>query len=259
MKTNNFFDLDRFMGLLKQDLLFNFKFYTAFVAGFGMGIFVFCYLLIRNFDTTTPYQIVYNILFNLLVGTTIVFAGMSFPAFRNQKNSGNYLLIPGSAFEKMMVQFVVRIILFIPIAMILLQLAVFLAVSLMLPDPKSGFDPIFVDDFSFWKPFHGINLGFDIVTLSKLVFPMIAFAGSVYFKRYAVVKTLGSMVIPLGMLLLIKKVGGVHHNVIGTGSDQLFGIILDINSFYSEFSPLFLTFVLFSLPWVYYKLREKEI
>lgn len=253
MKTNNFFDLDRFIGLLKQDILFNYKFYLSFLAGLSIGIYVFSYLLIRNANPSFPsYLFVYNNLQNLLLGAIAIFIGMSFPAFRNQTSTCYYLLTPGSAFEKLLVQFVVRFVLFIPLALILLRLGIFLAIASMLPDPKSGFDPLFVDDFSFGKFF--IQSGFLSSPLRDLGWLFLVFAGSVYFKRYAVVKTLGvTLAWPVALFLIIYLTGGEIYWA------KIYTDYLNGNNFFLALAPIFMGILLCGLPWTYFKLKEKEL
>jgi len=247
MKTNNFFDLDRFIWLLRQDILFNFKFYLSFLLGLSIGIYLVSYLIIRNLSS--GFLSVNYILYNLLLGATMVFIGMSFPAFRNQINTCNYLLTPGSAFEKLLVQFVVRFVIFIPLALILLKVGVYLAIASMVPDPKTGFDPLFVEDFSYSR-----LLTFQNNSLRDLAYLFFVFAGSAYFKRYAVVKTMGAFIFfPVTIFLLVKLSGGqMNWNKIS--SDYLDG-----SRFFLSLAPLLIGNLLFSLPWVYFKIKEKEL
>lgn len=250
MKTNNFFDPVRFFGLLKQDLLFNYKFYLSFLIGLNIGIYVFSYLLIRNANPSTPYYMfAYSYLQDILLGAMIIFIGISFPAFRNQTNTSYYLLTPGSAFEKMLVQFVIRFLLFIPLAMILLRLGISLAIASMVPDPKSGFDPLFVESFNFRAYF--IDSGFfRLRAMRDLAMLFLVFAGSVYFGRYAVVKTLVVMLgLPVGLFLIGGK---IYWTKIYT--DYLIGY-----NFIAGLTPVLIGILLFSLPWTYFILKEKEL
>ncbi len=251
MRTNNFFDLDRFFGLLKQDLLFNYKFYLTFIVGMSIGIYLVSYLMIRSLSAgilSANY-----LLYNMLFGAIMVFVGMSFPAFRDQKKTSFYLLVPGSAFEKLLVQFVIRFVFFIPLALILLRLAIFLAVASMVPDPKTGFDPLFVADFSYSELFSW-SAGTKSNPLRDLAYLFFAFAGSVYFKRFAVVKTLGVMVIlPVTLFLIIKLAGGP------TYSTKIVSEYLSGENFYLAMSPMFIGLLLLSLPLAYLKLKEKEL
>jgi hypothetical protein len=251
MKTNNFFDLDRFIGLLKQDILFNYKFYVSFIAGLSIGIYLFSYSMIKGYSG--GFLSVNYILYNLLNGAIMVFVGMSFPAFRNQINTSNYLLMPGSVFEKMLVQFVVRIVLFIPLALVLLKFCIFLALSSMVPDPKVGFDPLFVEEFRLSEIFERLEV-LKYNPLRNLAYLFLAFAGSVYFKKYALVKTLGVMLLFPGSVFIITKFTGGQINWLKAGTDYLNGY-----NFYFSLSPIFIGLLMMSLPWAYFKLKEKEL
>jgi hypothetical protein len=251
MRTNNFFDLDRFIGLLKQDLLFNYKFYLSFIVGLSIGIYLVSYLMIRNLSG--GFLSANYLLYNLLFGAILVFVGMSFPAFRDQRKTNFYLLLPGSAFEKLLVQFVIRFVFFIPLAFLLLRFGIFLAVASMVPDPKTGFDPLFVADFSYAEIFSW-SAGLKNNPLRDLGYLFFAFAGAVYFKRYAVVKTVGAMLFLPGMLFLTVKITGGQINWAKIGTDYLNG-----SNFLLALSPIFIGLLLCCLPWVYFKLQEKEL
>ena len=253
MKTNNFFDLDRFIGLLKQDILFNYKSYLYVLAGLSIGIYVIAYLMIQNNSAFTSYQSVYYILYSLLLGATMGLIGMSFPAFRDQVNTCKYLLMPGSAFEKLLVQFMVRFVFFIPLALILLKVCIFLAVTSMAPNPKIGFDPIFVTDFSYSELFTRSE-ALQNNPFRDLAYLLVMFAGSIYFKRHAVVKTLGVIFfLPVTLFLLVKFSGG-QINWAKMSSDYLNG-----HSFFLSLAPVFIGLLLLSLPWAYFKLKGKEL
>jgi len=251
MRINKLFDLYRVISLLKQDILFNYKFYLSFIVGLSIGIYLFSYLMIRNLSG--GFLSANFFLYNMLFGAILVFVGMSFPAFRDQKKTSFYLLVPGSAFEKLLVQLVIRFVFFIPLALLLLRLGIYLAVASMVPDPKTGFDPLFVADFSYAELFSwsAVTKNNPLRDLSYLFF---AFAGAVYFKRFAVVKTVGAMLFLPGMLFLIVKITGGQINWAKIGTDYLNG-----NSFFLTLSPFFIGLLLCCLPWVYFKLKEKEL
>lgn len=251
MKTNNVFDLDRFIGLMKQDILFHYKFYLSFIVGLSIGLYLFSYLMIR--DLSGGILSVNYVLYNLLDGAVMVFVGMSFPAFRNQINTSLYLLMPGSAFEKILVQFVIRIVLFIPLALVLLKICIFLALSSMVPDPKAGFDPLFVEEFRLSEIFERLEV-LKYNPLRNLAYLFLAFTGSVYFKKYALVKTLGVMLLFPGSVFIITKFTGGQINWLKSGTDYLNGY-----NFYFSLSPIFIGLLLMSLPWAYFKLKEKEL
>ena len=277
MKKNNFFDLHRFFGLLKQDILFNYRFYLTFVSGLSIGIYLLSLLLIRhpvsyntnyftqhnyysiesylsslNVYTGVSYISSFFLLYNFVLCIAIVFIGMSFPSFRNHRTIGYYLLIPGSAFEKMLVQFVVRFVLFIPLVMLLLQIGIRLAIASMVPDPKTGFDPLFIDKFSY-GPFFLSSGEFINNPIRDLAYLFVAFAGAAYFERYAVVKTQLLLALFTVTLLLSFLITG-EKDWLKSGSDFLGGA-----GFYFALSPVALGFFLLSFPWSYYTIKEKEL
>ena len=252
MKTNNFFDPVRFFGLLKQDLLFNYKFYLWFLIGLSIGIYLVSYLSIRTIPVDKHYLSVYYFLYSSMLTAMIIFVGMSFPAFRNHVNSSNYLLTPGSAFEKILIQFVIRFVLFIPLMLVLLRVCIFLAVATMVPDPKVGFDPLFVDDFSYRALFSSSE-ALKINPSRDLAYMFASFAGSAYFRRYAVVKTqLVLTLFTLALLLSFLLTG--ERDWFKLGTDFLGGA-----GFYFALSPVAIGFFLLSLPWAYYTMKEKEL
>ena len=59
-----------------------------------------------------------------------VIVGTAFPDLTDKIKTSNYLLNPGSTFEKLMVQFLLRIGLFVPIALGIFWIAIRLAKAL---------------------------------------------------------------------------------------------------------------------------------
>ena len=158
--------------------------------------------------------------------------------------------VPGSiAFEANEIIGAVRFVLFIPLALILLHLGTLLAIASMQPNPKSGFDPLFVDSFNFRSYFFDSGF-FTLRAMRDLALLFLVFAGSVFFKKYAFVKTLAVMVgLPVGLFL----VGGrIYWTKIYT--DFLTGY-----NFIAGLTPLIIGILLFSLPWTYFTLKEKEL
>ena len=163
------------------------------------------------------------------------------------------MLVPGSAFEKMLVQFVVRFVLYIPLALVLFKVEIFLAIASMVPDPKTGFDPLFVDQLSygdFFTPSEVLRNN----PLQDLAYLFVAFAGSVYIRRYAAVKTLSVLVIIPGLLVFIAKLSGEKIEWIKNVTDYLNG-----RGYYLSLAPVIVGILLLSLPWIYFKLKEKEL
>jgi hypothetical protein len=253
MQTNKFFDLDRFFGLFRQDLLINYKFYLYWISGFSISFYVISYLMIRNFKVDPDYQFDYLVLYNLLYLVLAIFITLSFPALRNQVSPFHYFLNPGSTFEKFMVQFVVRFVLFIPLVLVLLKIAVYMAIATMFPDPKTGFDPLFVPGFNYSKLFAS-KVASNLNPFRDFSYLFVAFACSVYFKRNVIIKTIGVVVLlSIGLFtFVILSSGGLIHENFGAEFTRRYLL-------YANISPYINSLLFLSLPWAYFKLKEKEL
>lgn len=192
MQQNKYFSPGRFARLLQNDLMINQKLYLFALVGLTLAIYAFTYFLMRiagvTFDRSQDY--IPLILIYLMV--TGAFIGTAFPALNNQIKTSNYLLAPGSAFEKYMVQFVIRIVILIPVALVIFWIGVHLAKASLVPDPSRGFDPSKIKDFHFKDLFEQVPTLLDKIAIIVSIFSAasLLFAGSVYFKRFALVKTL---------------------------------------------------------------------
>jgi len=191
MNINKYFNPKRFANLFRNDLLINQKTYLFTLAGLGIAIYALSYFFMRvnnGFQRSNEYI---PLLVFYLMGIGVVI-GTSFPALSNQIKTSNYLLTPGSTFEKYLVQFVIRIVIFIPLALIIFWIGTHLAKASQIPNLERGFDPSKITDYHFKDLFQHIH-GFRdqlIVVLSIFSTASVLFAGSVYFNRFALVKTL---------------------------------------------------------------------
>ena len=210
MKQNKYLNMGRFARLFRNDLLINQKTYLFTLAGLGIAIYALMYFLMMNTKHVGANQYTGFIVFYLMgVGVVI---GTAFPALTNQIKTTNYLLAPGSTFEKYMVQFVIRMVIFIPIALIIFWISAHLAKASLVPDPTIGFDPeVSIADFSFGSLFNRLYYK-DIAPIILGIFSMYAFlfAGSVSFNRFALPKTLifagGILVTMLFSLVLFSHI-----------------------------------------------------
>ncbi len=190
MNKNSFFSPGRFARLFRNDLLINQKTYLFTLAGIGIAIYALLYFSMVTTKHVSLNQYTGFIVFYLMgVGVVI---GTAFPALTNQTKMSNYLLAPGSTLEKYLVQFIIRIVIFVPIALLIFWISAHLAKASLVPDPKIGFNPeVSITDFSFESLF---NLFYykDIAPTILGIFSMYAFlfAGSVSFNRFALPKTL---------------------------------------------------------------------
>ncbi|MBL7969874.1 MAG: hypothetical protein JNL03_00020, partial [Prolixibacteraceae bacterium] len=203
MKQNKYFNPGRFARLFRNDLLINQKIYLFAAIGLGLGIYAFTYLIMttnrlgfNRQDDYIPLLIFYTMGIGVLIGT-------SFPAFTNQIKTGNYLLAPGSKLEKFLVQFVIRIVILIPLAMLLFWLGTRLAKASIISDPAIGFYASAIPDFHFKGLFHKLE-PLDKLALYGTFVSVISvlFCGSVFFKRFSLIKTLIVSALMVGVVLL---------------------------------------------------------
>lgn len=192
MKQNKYFSPERFVRLFKNDLLINQKTYLFTLVGLLIAVYAVTLLGMQKNNPNYIVNGLYlpNFIFYLLgIGAII---GTAFPALKNQIKTSNYLLSPGSTFEKFMVQFAIRIALFIPLALVIFWSATHLAKASLIPDPESGFDPSKIPYFHFSDLLKEVPTLRDKIVILISIFSVasLLFAGSVYFNRFALVKTL---------------------------------------------------------------------
>ena len=157
MPLNNYFSFKRFSLLLQQDLLINRTKYLLGILGLGL----ISYLLFYWYLSTNKSQIIsyaesinnrYMTCFMFYIMGVGAVVGTAFPELSDKIKTANYLLSPGSTFEKFLVQFLLRIGLFVPIALGIFWIAIRLAKASLLPEMLYGnqfFDPSLVPYFKF--------------------------------------------------------------------------------------------------------------
>ena len=260
MNQNKYFAPGCFARLLRNDWLINQKTYLFTLAGLGIALYALMYFSMITTKHVGVNQYTGFIVFYLMCVGVIV--GTAFPSLTNQIKASNYLLAPGSTLEKYLVQFVTRIVIFIPIALLIFWISAHLAKASLVPDPKTGFDPkVSIADFSFksllyYKDIAPILLG--IFSIYSLLF-----AGSVYFKRFALPKTLILFAI---LVCTVSLVFVIFSHLFFPASTIGFDIVLPIYRIASDTENIKLFFYimfscswLFFLPLAYFKLKEKEV
>jgi len=114
MQTTNSFSLQRFFMLFRQSFRINKKIIGITVAGFFGIVFILLFLFQSKSDFThwdnNDYMGTFIFLFFIL---GIVYSSLSFPDFRSKEKSIAYLMLPASASEKYIFEFVTRIVAFV--------------------------------------------------------------------------------------------------------------------------------------------------
>lgn len=264
MKQNKYFNLNRFVKLFRNDLLIHQKTYLFAILGLAIGLYIVTYFMMRTtMHFSSNNYIALMMFFLMSVGAII---GNSFPAFTDQIKSGNYLLAPGSIFEKFIVQFAIRIILFIPLALLIFWIDTHLAKATLIPVPSLGFNPsVNIVDYQFSDLFKPIPHLRDKIVVGISIFSTlcILFAGSIYFRRFALIKTLVFIGVSVfTVILTLVLFSHLFFPEITHGWD------INLKPYYiSEdlYNIQLFAYVVGSLTWLfflalaYFKLKEKEV
>ena len=114
MQTNNQFTMQRFVLLGKQSFIINKKMIGISLIGF-VGILFITLLFFQSANEFVNWDNkFYEVAFvSFFFPLGIIFSGLSFPAFRSKEKSMSYLMLPVSASEKFVFEFLTRVVLFI--------------------------------------------------------------------------------------------------------------------------------------------------
>ncbi|MDV3307812.1 MAG: hypothetical protein LOY03_03230 [Cyclobacteriaceae bacterium] len=199
---------------------------------------------INKFETWTR-DAYSNTFYTIFILTGLLYAGTAFTGLRSKEKSFSYLLTPASAFEKFLLEFLVRIVLFL-ILVPLLYWAVFNTEGFFVQAIRENFEfkpysyteftlfPVLTSELRQWLIAMCIALGLLILTLP--------FAGAATFMRYPLPKTLFGVtaiflfhvLIVYFFLEILKFNGPSHGKVLGMDGEDfikfltVYGIIANI-------------------------------
>lgn len=262
----NHFSIKRFYNALKYDLKLNAKKYMSFVASLLVVLLIFdLFFILQEYMAFKEKNYVPVFYLTFILGIVIV-VGTSFPLLRDKKSTISYLMLPASLFEKFLIQFVIRIlcfmILFVPLFWLDFKLA-------------DGIYNLFewgnhvkIDNFELFTPFkfkglekfHSVAIIFVLFSLATFLF-----AGSTYFKKKALPKTifsfalLAAFVFVLFMLATLVFYPGkfdLGRSPVNFNTYKISKNIVNIQLF---FYVIGIVPSLFLLPLAYFKLKEKEL
>lgn len=261
MKTSDTFDFRRFGLLVRQNFIHHNRMMVLCVVGFCGGLFLLLLLVqaINQFETWTR-DAYSNTFYTIFILTGLLYAGTAFTGLRSKEKSFSYLLTPASAFEKFLLEFLVRIVLFL-ILVPLLYWAVFNTEGFFVQAIRENFEfkpysyteftlfPVLTSELRQWLIAMCIALGLLILTLP--------FAGAATFMRYPLPKTLFGVtaiflfhvLIVYFFLEILKFNGPSHGKVLGMDGEDfikfltVYGIIANIVVLAAS----------------YFKLKEREV
>lgn len=262
MNTNVFFSPSRFYRLLCNDLLLNHKRYLFTLAGATIALYI-----ILLYNMTNAYQKYdannYLMVFMLGIAGVGAFIGTSFPELSDKIRTCNYLLQPGSIFEKFLVQFLIRFIVCLSLFFLIYWIDVHIARFTALRMDSVQKKGIIINSFNFKMLLGEITHTGDKIALVFGLFSIATFLFSVrlFFSKFALVKTviLGATLVCVficGMVVLshifYPETTGFNINItIYKVTSNLLSSTL-LFYYLAGFSWLLL------LPMGYFKLKEKE-
>jgi len=266
MKSNTFFNTSRFYLLLRNDILINYKKYLFMVLGaFIVGYFIL-FLQMPKVENIYPDFRVENytpIFFMGLLGLGAVI-GMAFPELENKIKTSNYLMLPGSTFERMTVQFLIRVVGGSILYLVVFWLVAYLARFSALRMYQGHANAQTIESFDFSSLLIGskdllskLAIGFSIFSIGMYLFSI-----RIFFKRFALVKTIISLVAVYALFACVMVLFShiFYPETIGFGfhvdNYYLAPDITNINIWIYSIS--FLSW-LFFLTLGYFTLKEKQV
>lgn len=277
MSFNNHFNFRRFSNLLRQDLLFNKTKYLFTILGLGLvGYFLSCWFLSSHKTTLVRFHdqinVYYLTCFTFYMMGAGVFIGTAFPDLTDKIKTANYLLLPGSVMEKFLVQFFTRIVLFLPVALGIFWIVIRLAKASLISDPEiiynnQFFDPSDLADFKFrllvtregalWSTLEILVFIFGFFSYGAFLF-----AGTTYFKKYPLVKTVVFSFIMMGSYFLLAVFLSYVFYPDETNGFRIHLLRLQITESIGSTEFFLLLVAMFSwiffLLFAYFKLKERE-
>lgn len=261
METNHIFSLQRFVLLCKQSLIINKKLIGITLAGF-VGTLVFILVFFQSMGDFKRWesQSASVMFIFLFFSWGIIYASRSFPAFRSKEKSMTFLMLPATASEKFVFEFLTRIVLYL----LLMPLLFWVVVNL-----EGTVVHQFVPEFTNYKFSFGVSeltreIPVEIrgriqyLIVQGVLFVFIAlFAGASYFSKSPLLKTLFAFsVIMAGYAFLSYLLfKGLNIRNFNPGRNIFF---MDKNNAFT-FSATFMTLINLSLLAIaWFRLKEKE-
>lgn len=263
METNNSFSFQRLMLLSKQSLIINKKLIGISLAGFAGLVFI-ALLVVQsaaNFHNWDNKDAMVTFLF-LFFQLGFIYSSFSFPSFRTKEKSMVYLMLPASATEKFVFEFMTRIVvfvLFMPVYFWLIANFEGILVHSFIPELSNY-------KFSFLEAFYAIvkDGKFEfwalVLTIQGILFVFIApFTGASHFSKSPLLKSIltFSLIIAgyaLFVYLLVKGLNlkGIHP----AGERVLFINSKDGALVFTAVMATIVNVCLLAIAW--FRLKEKE-
>jgi hypothetical protein len=258
MKTNQIFNFKRFGRYALSTLTLRYRQLLLMIGAAVSGIFIFSFLILFN-NTNSNEQSWFGLIIPLTIICGLLYSGSSFPSFRSREKTLGYLMVPVSSFEKILYEFVERIVVFIFFFPVLLYLFGNLAAIMVTQIYQFQHEVVNIDHLSFINQIKDNAQGSDLALLTgSLAIFLVAFAGTVSFKKYPLIKTFVFSMIVLftiaGYFYLIMEKLNLQHPWI-----EKFGDHLRNEQAFAILTIALLAFSILTFCYSYFKLKEKEV
>lgn len=259
MKTNQLFSLKRFWTYAVSSLTLHYRQLLLMTGAVAAGLVLFLsFLMFVNRDWSANQWIPFLIFVVPVAG--LLYVGSAFPALRSSEKTIGFLMIPASSFEKLLYEFIERIVFFSVLFPILLYAVGNLTLRMTWAIKNAMNIPFSAESLSFGYLFEKIAIeeAQHLLVLGVFSALSLAFAGAVVFGKLPLIKTIIFVCVVLfsivGYFVLIFE--RMHLNrpwlepyLENFGKQKIFNL----------FGILLSTFILIILSYAYFKLKEKEV
>lgn len=189
---SNLFNINRFVALVRQGFIHDYKMYLISLTGFCGSLFIVLFL-VHLTQSAGQHQPRFSLVLYILtfIGAGLLYSGSAFAAFRSKEKTISYLMIPASRLEKFIWEYLSRVIIFmiaIPICFWAVYNASGSIVSLLREEYLYRYLPFFIIPEGMPSP-GGINPTFLIFSIGFFILT-IPFAGATIFVKHPLIKTL---------------------------------------------------------------------
>jgi hypothetical protein len=266
MDSNKFFSLKRFSRFFCTDLRLNQKYYLFCFAGLAIGIYLILLFNMLNSRDFKDFQ--YTRLFGICILGLFAFVGDAFKDLSSKTKTDNYLLLPASTFEKILSQFLIRFVLGSFLFLLLFWVDAHLARWTMMQLEPFRLGDRIIDRFHFSciiaeaSPFYSKAFIISVYTLSTLSVGAFLFAGRLFFRRFALIKTVITFIALF--FIVICSMSLLTHLFFPERANEFFSfppkykVTEYLVNYQAYFYPIFCFSWLLLLPLVYFKLKEKQ-
>jgi hypothetical protein len=265
MKTNQIFSIKRFGKYASCSFISNYRQSVLFWGALTFTIIAISLFIMKGVHSNwnnEGWQPVF--LSGFFIGGAL-YTGFAFPAFRSKERTQTELLIPVSTLERLLYEFLVKVIAFISLYPIIFYISSSLAVGIsntfrirIVNATLNGMSTFPFKTISYEKLFSQMEPGlFGMVFMLSVLIFVIAFAGAATFRKLPLIKTIviiGSiiMTVIIYITLLFEKfkfrqswLTYLEYNI-SAQQGFLIGTVI------------FAFITLIALVYTYFKLKEKE-